>query len=45
MKFAFKNEGDQWWHVFGTAFGPAPGRSPTYRRCHADPDAPFAEPT
>jgi hypothetical protein len=49
MRFSFK-EGKQWWHANvtrGAAEHP-PGtehiRAPAYRRCHADPKAPFAEP-
>jgi hypothetical protein len=38
MKFHFRNKTDQWWHA-----NPL-GGAPTYRRCHADPNAPFAEP-
>ena len=37
MKFTFK-EGEQWWHA-----NPL-GGAPTYRRCHADPEAPYAQP-
>jgi hypothetical protein len=49
MRFTFK-DGKQWWHA-NTASGPVPKPpgmahipAPTYRRCHGDPNAPFAEP-
>ena len=48
MRFAFK-DGAQWWHAntSGDIRHP-PGtehiQAPAYRRCHADPQSPYAEP-
>lgn len=51
LKFTFRDEGDQWWHANVTrddSYNPPPGAlrvpAPAYRRCHADPHAPYAEP-
>jgi hypothetical protein len=50
MKFHWRDEGEQWWHanVSRDDIERPPGtqhiRAPAYRRCHADPALPFAEP-
>lgn len=48
MMFHWRDEGDQWWHVNPASPQHPPGTghipAPAYRRCHANPGRPFAEP-